>query len=158
MDAEVRDADGVRAFYEAHVHPNVLEPLLEAKGKRFVCLLDDGQVVAAASLQRRPFGIEQVGGVLVVPERRGEGLTWVLLPAAMDEARRAGSRWVLGGVYRRDPDVSPFYRALGFRTWIPYIPGGASWGPLGWMARMAARIVRTPAGPHAIRIMGGRVR
>lgn len=158
MRAEVRDAEGVRAFYEAHVHPNVLEPLLAAPGKRFIVLMDAGQIVAAASLQKRPFGLEQVGGVLVLPERRGQGLSRALIPPAFDEARRAGSRWVVGGVYRREPDVAPVYRALGFRTWIPYIPGGASWGPLGWLARTAARLVRTPAGPHAIRIMGGRVR
>ncbi len=149
--------DLVRAFYAAHVHPNVLHPLLEAKGKRFVALLENGVVVAAASLQKRPFGFEQVGGVMVAPALRGSGLAWKLLPAAMAEARRAGSRWMVGGVYRRAPDASPFYRALGFRTWIPWIPGASSPWPFGWLARAMAALVRTPAGPDSIRIMGGRV-
>lgn len=158
MNAQVLTRDEVRPFYEAHVHPNVLEPLLQAKNKRYVVLLEGDAIVAAVSLQRRALGLEQVGGLLIVPERRGEGLTWELLPAAFAEAARMGSRYLVGGVYRRQPDVSPIYRKLGFRTWIPYIPGRASWGPLGLLARGMAKLFRVEAGPDAIRIMGGRVK
>jgi len=158
VHSEIRDADGVRAFYQAHVHPNVLEPLLAAPGKRYVVLVEAGAVVAAVSLQRRALRVEQVGGILVAPHRRGEGLTRLLLPAAFAEARAQGSRFLVGGVYRRAPDVSRLYRALGFRTVVPYIPGAASWGPLGWLARSLARCFRVEAGPDAIRIMGGRVK
>ncbi len=156
VDARVVDVDEVHAFFVAHPHPNVLEPLANPESKRFVALYDGDDVVATATLEPRALGFVQLGGVMVHPERRGEGLGRPLMDAVCEEARVMGGRRIVCGVYRRDPDVTPYYRAMGFRTILPYIPGARSRAPLGGLARALAKLFRVEAGPDPIRVMARR--
>lgn len=153
MDTRVVPVHDVRAFFEAHPHPNVLEPLAHPERKRFIAIRDGGEIVATATLEKRPLGFVQLGGMLVHPDRRGEGLGRPLMDAVRREAKTMGGRRIVCGVYRRDPDVSSYYRAMGFRTLVPWIPGAASRWPAGATARLLARLFRVAAGPDAIRIM-----
>ena len=141
-------------WFSAHPHPNVLEPMAHAERKRYVGLRDaGGDLVASATLQKRALGCCQVGGIFVVERRRGAGIGRILMAAVRAEARAWGCRWLALGSYRRAPDVSPFYRAVGFWSLVPYIPGAASRAPAGAVARTLAWLFRVEAGPHAIRLM-----
>ena len=153
MKARVVDVEEVHAFFVEHPHPNVLEPLAHAEKKRFVALFDGDAVVATATLEKRPLGFVQLGGMLVHPDRRGAGVGRPLMDAVRQEAKAMGGRRIVCGVYRRNPDVSPYYQAMGFRTLIPYIPGAASRFPMGVAARLLARMFRVEAGPDPIRVM-----
>lgn len=153
MDARVVPVAEVRAFFEAHPHPNVLEPLHHPEKKRYIAVFEGAHVVATASLERRALGIDQLGGVLVDPNRRGAGIGRTLMEAIVKEAKSSGARLIACGIYRRDPDVSPYYRAMGFHVMFPYVPGAASRWPFGATARLLARMFRVEAGPDAIRIM-----
>lgn len=150
-------AEAVRPFYDAHRHRNVVAPLGKPAKKRFYALWDDGVVVGAFYLHRHLWGLEQLGGILVHPERHGEGLGARLLDGAARVARQSGARAVVVGVHRRDPGLAAFYEQAGFRTWMPFVPGGAT--PVaGPVSRLAARLVGTPAGPDSIRLMGKRLK
>ena len=149
--------DAIRPFFEAHPHPNVLEPMSHPDRKRFLGLLDGDRLVGGATLEKRALGAVQVGGIYVLECLRGTGAGRALLDGAKAEARAWGGRWLVLGAYRRAPDVSPFYRAVGFRTLVPYIPGAASPQVLGAVARGLARLFRVEAGPDAIRVMVARL-
>lgn len=139
-------------WFETHCHPNVLEPMAHAERKRYLALRDHGAIVATATLERKPLGIDQVGGIFVLPELRGTGLGRALMDAVVADSRDAGGRLLVLGAYRREPDVSPFYRACGFRTLAPFIPGAAT-PVLGLGSRLLARLVGAEAGPDSIRLM-----
>jgi GNAT superfamily N-acetyltransferase len=150
------DMEEVRAFFEAHPHPNVLEPLLYSDKKRYIAVYDGDAVVATATLERNLLAIDQLGGMLVDPDRRGAGVGRILMDAVVAEARCERAQLIACGVYRRDPDVSPFYRAMGFNVLAPFIPGVDSPWPFGAAARLLAKMFHVEAGPDAIRIMARR--
>lgn len=144
-------------FFDAHPHPNVLEPMSHPERKRFLGLFDGDRQVGSATLEKRALGAVQVGGIFVVDNLRGTGAGRVLLEGVRDAARDWGGRWLVLGSYRRQPDVAPFYRAVGFRTLVPYIPGAASPHVAGALARGLARLFRVEAGPDSIRVMVARL-
>lgn len=157
MDSQHVAMQDVRAFFMAHTHPNVLEPLAHEDRKRFIVLHERDAIVATATLEKRAFGFVQLGGMLIHPAHRGIGLGRSLMEAVQAEARELGARRIVCGVYHRDPDVSPYYRAMGFRTWVPWIPGLTSRWPGGSLARLLATLFRVEPGPDAIRVMTRRV-
>lgn len=157
MEVRLVDAEAIRPFFEAHPHPNVLEPMSHPERKRFLGLFDGKRLVGSATLEKRALGAVQVGGIYVMEELRGTGAGRVLMDGLQSEARAWGGRWLVLGAYRRAPDVSPFYRAVGFRTLLPYIPGASSPRVAGALARVLARAARVEAGPDSIRVMVARL-
>lgn len=125
--------------------------------KRFLGLFQGTQQVGSATLEKRALGAVQVGGIYVVEQLRGTGAGRVLLNGVREVARDWGGRWLVLGSYRRAPDVAPFYRSVGFRTLVPYIPGAASPHVAGMTARLLARLFRVEAGPDSIRVMVARL-
>lgn len=157
MRLQKASVDTVRPFYAAHPHRNVVDPLGKPAKKRFWALWDDGQVVGAFYLHRHLWGLEQLGGVLVHPGRHGEGLGAQLMDGAARVARQSGARALVVGVHRRDEGLAAFYERAGFRTWVPFVPGGAT-PVVGPVSRLAAKMVGTPAGPDSIRLMARRLK
>lgn len=157
MHTRLVAADTIRPFFEAHPHANVLEPMSHPERKRFLGLFDGQELVGSATLEKRAAGAVQVGGIYVVESLRGTGAGRILLEGVKREARAWGGRWLVLGAYRREPDVAPFYRAVGFRTLVPYIPGAASPHVAGLAARALARLFRVEAGPDSIRVMVARL-
>ncbi len=147
------DQEEASAWFAAHPHPNVLEPMAHADEKVYLGLRDGDRLVASATLQKRGAGFVQVGGIYVDDVQRRNGTGRKLIMEVAREARRMGGKRLVLGAYRREPDVSPFYRAVGFRSWIPFIPGTESRHIGGFTARLLARVFRVEAGPDAIRVM-----
>jgi GNAT superfamily N-acetyltransferase len=147
------DHEAIRPFFETNPHPNVHLPLEHAQKKRFVALYDGDKIIGAATMQNRGLGVVQVGGIYVAQSLRGKGRGQFLLNGVKREARADGGRWLVLGAYRREPDVSPFYRRVGFRAVVPYIPGAKSPFPGGLLARGLAKVARVEAGPDSIRLM-----
>jgi len=76
--------------------------------------VEDGRIVAKAGTNARGFGVDQIGGVYTIPERRGRGLATALMAALLGEIRRAG-RCVALFVKPGNAAALALYRALAFR-------------------------------------------
>jgi ribosomal protein S18 acetylase RimI-like enzyme len=74
---------------------------------------EDGVAVAKAGTNARGFGVDQVGGVYAMPERRGRGLASALMALLLSSIREAGRRPALF-VKPGNAPARALYRSLGF--------------------------------------------
>ena len=64
--------------------------------------------------------VAEVKRLYVIPARRGDGYSRVLMGAAEDEARRAGATRIILETGTEQPEAVSLYRAIGYRDIPPY--------------------------------------
>ena len=75
---------------------------------------DDGAVVVLLGIELSSYGVADFG-MMVDPDRRGEGIGSMLLAAAVDWARSAGSHKLALQVWPHNEAAIALYRKFGFQ-------------------------------------------
>jgi putative acetyltransferase len=86
----------------------------------FVIALEDGQPVACGALQRLDQTAAEIKRMYVVPERRGAGLSRVILGALEDRARAEGCGYARLETALMFTAAVSLYRAAGYVEIEPY--------------------------------------
>jgi len=124
--AVAADLDSLLGLQEAYEREEVLTPIHCFDGKACRASLaralarqlifaawEDGIAVAKAGTNARGFGVDQVGGVYTLPERRGRGLGAALMALVLRAIREEGKRPTLF-VKPHNAPARALYRGLGF--------------------------------------------
>jgi predicted GNAT family acetyltransferase len=126
--ASIQHAGALYPLQEAYEREEVLTPIhrfdavacrvaLERSVLEQVVLFasEGGRVVGKAGTNARGLGVDQIGGVFIVPDRRGRGIGRALMEALLDIISSEGRRAVLFVKPDNVPAIR-LYRALGFAT------------------------------------------
>jgi GNAT superfamily N-acetyltransferase len=129
--------------------------------ERHVMLRDDeGRLIASTGLlvvevsvgEAKPFEVVGLGGVIVAPGHRGQGLARVVVEAALERAAKIGPELAI--LFCRD-DVAGLYRKLGFQLVEPPIrvfqPTGSVVMPVNTMWRPFVDGAAWPPGTVLVR-------
>jgi ribosomal protein S18 acetylase RimI-like enzyme len=124
--AALADLDALLYLQEAYEREEVLTPihefnraacrasLVRALERQIVFAAEeDGILVGKAGTNARGFGVDQVGGVYTLPERRGRGVARVLMAALLAEFESSGKKPALF-VKPTNAPARALYRNLGF--------------------------------------------
>jgi GNAT superfamily N-acetyltransferase len=124
--ASLADLDSLLYLQEAYEREEVLTPIHEFN--RAACRAslaralerqiifaaeEDGTLVGKAGTNARGFGVDQVGGVYTLPERRGRGVARALMAALLAEIKSSGKEPALF-VKPTNVPARALYRHLGF--------------------------------------------
>lgn len=126
--ASAADMDALVPLQEAYEREEVLTPIHEFNAvasraalarslelQRVYVALEKGRVVAKAGTNARGFGVDQIGGVFTLPEKRGRGAAFALMAALLTEIGAEG-RGVALFVKPGNAPAIALYRRLGFAS------------------------------------------